>query len=146
MVFSTEESTGVPDGPLALTVHPSGRASLARLSGAPPVMAQVVSELVGGNLELLATGGGPVAGMDTWLAYINEDGGRLGLPANLMADAMARMLGYPFGHGDYLKGVAVFLGRAPGNVVELDVPDYVLDLARAAGVRISTTPSPSVIP
>src|ERR1700761_7154635 len=142
MVFSTEESTGAPQpptGPLALVIHPSGRGSLARLSGFAPVAAQVISELVGGNLEGLAVAGGD------WCGYINEDGGGLGLPPNPVADAMARVLGYPFVHGDYLQGVAVFLGVEPGKPDEHDVPDYVIELARRAGADITATSTPSVI-
>jgi hypothetical protein len=95
---------------------------------------------VGGNLEGLAVAGGD------WCGYINEDGGGLGLPPNPLADAMARVLRYPFMHGDYLKGVAVFLGVTPGDPIEHDVPQYVIDLARQAGVVITATRTPSVIP
>ena len=69
----------------------------------------MISKLVGGNLEGLAVADG------NWCGYINKDGGGLGLPPNPMADAMARVLGYPFMHGDYLQGVAVFLGIKPGK-------------------------------
>jgi hypothetical protein len=143
----SEQSTGSstaqpqpPSGPLALVVHPAGRATLARLTEFAPVAAQVISELVGGNLEGLAVAGGD------WCAYINEDGGALGLPPNPVADAMARVLGYPFVFGDYLKGVAVFLGITPGKPDEHDVPDYVIELARQTGADITATRTPSVIP
>jgi hypothetical protein len=139
---STASSTASPQpsGPLALVVHPAGVGTLARLSEFPMVAAQVISEVVGGNLEGLAVAGGD------WCAYINEDGGELGLAPNPLADAMARVLRYPFMHGDYLKGVAVFLGVTPGDAAEHDVPQYVIDLARQAGVVITQTRTPSVIP
>jgi len=84
--------------------------------------------LVGGYIEAIAKSGGD------WVAYINEEGKLHGLPFNTQADAMARALGFPFMDGDHLVGTVVFLGRAPGDPDEHDVPEHVLVMARAAGV------------
>lgn len=120
-----------------MLVLPTGTngALLHELPERAGLAAHELGELVGGNLEVIAT-----AGSD-WLAYINEDGTRLGLRFNPQADAMCRTLGYPFGPGDYIKGTAVFMGRADDGINEADVPEHVLALARAAGLVVVQAPA-----
>jgi hypothetical protein len=117
--------TITPGGPLALIVTPEGAATLTPLPQNPAAMLTALNEAVGGYLTAVGTREG-------WVAYINEDGKGLGLPPNFQADLLARALGFPFRHGDYLVGTAVFLGR--NGVNETSVPDTVLTLARQIGL------------
>lgn len=128
--MSTAPSTPDPQphGLRALVIETTGAARLVELPLGPVQAAHRVGELVGGHLEAIITEG------SDWLAYINEEGIRLGLPFNPQADAIARALGYGFMHGDYLKGPAVYLGR--DGLQELDVPDSVMVLAWAAGIVV----------
>ena len=122
--LSTPSSTGLR----ALVIYPDGSAALMDLPGHAGMAAAHIAALIGGPLE-------PVTLADAgWVAYVNEEGIRLGLPFNPQADAMARTLGYPFGHGDFIKGPAVWLGRAGFD--EISVPDSVVTLARMAGVDL----------
>jgi hypothetical protein len=86
----------------------------------------MVHDLIGGYFEPIGT--------PDWIAYVAEDERQFpdGLAANLHADALARALGWHWDHGDYAKGVAVFMGRHGTD--EADVPQRVLDLAHVAGV------------
>lgn len=117
----------VPTGTTAALLH--------ELPASAGYAAHELGELVGGDLGVIAT-----AGSD-WLAYINDSGIRLGLRLNPHADAMVRTLGYPFQMGDYVKGTAVFMGRADDGVNEADVPDRVVQLARTAGLDVAQAPA-----
>ena len=121
-------------GPLALIIRPDGTGELTRLPDAAGGQLKALNEILGGYLEAVATG------TSDWLAYINEEGKRLELVFNAQADAMVRALGFRFMHGDYLVGPAVFLGR-DGSPDEADVPQRVVDLARAAGIPVRVTAS-----
>jgi hypothetical protein len=120
-------------GPLALVVRPEGNAELARLPDAPGGQLRALNELLGGYLEAVATGS------SDWVCYINEEGKGLGLAFNVQADALVRTLGFRFMQGDYLVGVAVFLGRNGPD--ESDVPQRIVDLAKIAGIPVRVTPS-----
>jgi len=117
-----------PSGPLALIIRPDGTATAGRLPGPGQPGATAIHDAIGGYFEGVS---GPGA---DWVAYVAEDERHFpgGLLPNLQADAIARALGWDAFMGDYLKGTAVFLGRQ--GVEETDVPQHVLDLARAAGL------------
>jgi hypothetical protein len=119
-------TTTTTDGPLALVVHPDESAELTRLPGPTDDLLATLHKIVGGYVRDVG------AARNTWVAYVNEDGERLQLPRNLVADAIVRALGWHFRPGDFLVGPAVFLGRTGSQ--ETDVPAEVLDLARAAGL------------
>jgi hypothetical protein len=116
-----------PRGALALVIRPEVvEAALVRLPADDLKASTMIHDLIGGYYEAI---GGP-----DWIAYTAEDERHFpgGLTVNIQADAIARVLGFNWQHGDYAKGVLVFLGRAGlGNV---DVPQRVVDLARAAGL------------
>jgi hypothetical protein len=115
-------------GALALVIRPivTQGGALVRLPANELAASTMIHDLIGGHIEAI---GGP-----DWIAYTAEDERHFpgGLMPNLHADALARVLGFDFMHGDYAKGVVVFLGRRGlGNA---DVPQRVLDLAHVAGV------------
>jgi hypothetical protein len=117
-----------PQGALALVIRPivSQGGSLVRLPANELAASTAIHDLVGGYYEAI---GGP-----DWIAYTAEDERHFpeGLLPNLHADALVRVLGFHWQHGDYAKGTLVFLGReGVGNV---DVPQRVLDLAHVAGL------------
>jgi hypothetical protein len=115
-----------PEGALALVIRPEPLAAdLVRLPASDLAASDLIHNLIGGYYEAI---GGP-----DWIAYTAEDERHFpgGLAANYQADALARVLGFKWAPGDFAKGVLVFLGRrGTGNV---DVPERVVDLARAAG-------------
>jgi hypothetical protein len=118
------DATDEPLGPRYMLIRPDGLVELGWLPPDDQGQARVVNELVGGYYETI--GWGP------WLAFINEDGKRLQLPPNTLAEVLARQLGWQFRAGDYLVGPAVFASRAGFSVA--DVPEGVVDLARELGM------------
>lgn len=115
-----------PTGPLALIIQPDGTTEAGRLPANPLACSTAIHQAIGGHFEAIGQGG--------WVAYVAEDEREFpaGLARNCQADALARALGWHWVHGDYAKGVAVFLGRSGPD--DADVPDQVLDLARVAGL------------
>jgi hypothetical protein len=114
-----------PRGALALVIRPEVvEAALVRLPADELKASTMIHDLIGGYYEAI---GGP-----DWIAYTAEDERHFpgGLTVNIQADAIARVLGFNWQHGDYAKGVLVFLGRS--GVGNVDVPQRVVDLARAA--------------
>ena len=119
-----------PRGLRALIVRPDGTATDARLPASPLALATAIHDAIGGHYEGI--------GLNGWIAYVAEDERNfpLGLRPNPQADALARVLGWHWNTGDYAKGVAVFIGRE--GVDEVDVPQRVLDLARTAGLILTS--------
>jgi hypothetical protein len=119
-------------GALALVIRPSGEVKVMRLPLSDLAAADKVHELIGGHFEVILSHRSP-----DWIAYVAEDEREFpgGLHPNYQADTIARVLGWQAVPGDYVKGTAVFLGRA--GVGEADVPGRVLDLARAAGLAVA---------
>jgi hypothetical protein len=116
-----------PRGTLALVIRPEVvEAALVHLPADELAASTMIHELIGGYFEAI---GGP-----DWIAYTAEDERHFpaGLAVNVQADAIARVLGFHWQPGDYAKGVLVFLGRR--GVVNVDVPQRVVDLARTAGL------------
>lgn len=76
-------------------------------------------ELVGGDIEGLTLGSGVTA-------YINEGGKGLGLPVNVVADEIVRILLVADGRrlmpGDVIVGPVVFLGSPDGDGEDTGVP------------------------
>lgn len=116
-------------GPLVLIIRPGDHdtAELVRLPDGNLAGTSAVQEAIGGHFEAIEGVGG-------WIAYVAEDERDFAEPLhpNLHADALARVLGWHPIPGDYVKGVAVFMGREGVN--EIDVPDAVVELARRAGI------------
>lgn len=111
-------------------IRPDGNGALVELIGDSPArMLRWLTEIIGGHVTAY--------GIGDWLAYTIADELRGGELFNPQADAMARVLGYPFDLGDYLVGSVVFFGRSDGDPTETDVPQHVLDLARAAGIAVA---------
>lgn len=110
-----------------LAVAPEGIASMRYLPASDADQAEQLNMAVGGWLETIGDG--------RWVAFINSEGKRLELERNLHADALARALNWHFQHGDYLVGSVVFASRQGGRIG--DVPDDVMDLARAAQILIT---------
>ncbi len=129
----TEPTTATAHGPLALIVRPDDTADLEHLPEGDLQASTRINDLIGGHFEAIT---GRV--LPAWIAYVAEDEREFpgGLFPNLQADTMARVLGWSCPPGDYVKGVAVFLGR--DGVNETDVPQHVLDLARAAGLLVGS--------
>jgi hypothetical protein len=114
-----------PEELSALVIQPLEKATLIRLPGGSRTF-EAIRDLVGGYVVEVAVSG------SHWVISVNEDGGPLGLKANVGIDLLARMLGVRFRAGDYLRGPAVLLGR--DGFAYADVPADVLALARQAGV------------
>ena len=117
------------EGLRALIIQPdAGGAALVRLPAGDLAAATAINDAIGGHFEAIGT--------QDWIAYVAEDERDFpaGLRPNLHADALARALGYSWPPGDFCKGVAVFLGRQGVN--ETDVPQRVIDYARAAGLPV----------
>ena len=115
-------------GPLVLIIRPGEvQAELVHLPDGNLAGATAVNDAIGGHFEAIEGAGG-------WIAYVAEDEREFPEPLypNLHADALARVLGWRPIQGDYVKGVAVFMGREGVN--EIDVPDAVVELARRAGI------------
>jgi hypothetical protein len=117
------------EGLRALIVQPdAGGADLVRLPAGDLAAVAAIQAAIGGHFEVIGT--------SEWIAYVAEDERDFpeGLRPNLHADALARALGYSWPPHDFCKGVAVFLGR--DGVEEVDVPQRVIDYARAAGLPV----------
>lgn len=110
-------SGGERNGPLALVIEPDGSGRTERLPGSDLELQRAVEGIVGGFTEAIGVVG-------DWIAYLNDEGKVTGLPANPVADALARRLGWRPGWGDYLCGPVVFTGSH--SAIEIDVPDRVL--------------------
>ena len=102
----------------ALVIHPSGLSEARELDPELPN----IQALVGGHIEAVSPAEGD------WHAYVNEDGVYEGLPGNARATALAMAAGWVPLPGDYLKGVAVFLGDGPDGT-EIDCPAPLLHAA-----------------
>jgi len=86
-----------------------------------------------------AVGGGHIEGIggDGWTGYCDEEGKIDGLPVNVRATRLARVLGWPT--SDVLCGPVVFLGPGDGNGEETDVGTLVKSYARLLGyLRLDT--------
>jgi hypothetical protein len=116
-------------GPLALVIQPGGTTTAERLAGNPAAAVSQLNQIIGGHFEAIT---GQNAAHVVWIAYVLEDDRDApdGYRPNAKADAIARQLGWQPYPGDYLKGVAVFLGR--NGVDEADCPDTILALAGLA--------------
>jgi hypothetical protein len=110
-----------------LVILPDGTASTTHLPSTG-TMAQdwaqlhAIQETVGGEFTTIGDG--------HWLALVNADGQRLGLPPNPAADQLARQLG--FGRYDMVVGSVIFSSRHGDELG--DCPATVLEVARQAGV------------
>ena len=80
-----------------------------------------------------AVGGGYIEGIggDGWTGYCDEEGKINGLPVNVRATPLARVLGWPA--GDVLCGPVVFLGPVDDEGEETDVGAIVKESARVLG-------------
>jgi hypothetical protein len=125
MSYAPDPDVPPPRGPLAVIMEPRVQALLIHLPPGPKTH-HAIRAAVGGDVVPVAVGG------SHWIIYVHEDGIPLRLPPNAGADVIARMLGFPFRPGDFLRGPAVLLGR--DGFADTDVPDDVLALARRAGV------------
>jgi hypothetical protein len=76
----------------------------------------VLQELVGGNVEAIASRG--------WHVYVNDEGGRL--PQNNRAEVLMREAGKDL--EDAFNGTAVFLGHGPHGE-ESHAPSHLIRLA-----------------
>jgi hypothetical protein len=113
---------------IRVLIVPADEAQPIRDTWIEPDLESIRAALGGGWLEGV---GSPDA---DWHAYCDEEGKLKGLPVNVRATRMARMLGWPT--GDTLVGDVIFLGHKPvmedGFEVGLDeddVPKHVLELA-----------------
>jgi hypothetical protein len=111
-------------GPTALVVLPQGTAVVRQMPIEDQPQLAWINQTLGGYFETIGPG--------TWLALINEDGKRLGLPANQMAHRLAEHMGWHFRQGDVLVGPAVFVSRR-GLEID-DCPQRVTELARRFGL------------
>ncbi|MGV8973686.1 MAG: DUF3846 domain-containing protein [Rhodoglobus sp.] len=85
------------------------------------------SEVGGGWLEAI----GPYDGSHDWTGYCDEEGKIVGLPVNVRATRLARLIGWTT--GDTLNGPVVFLGPADADGNDTDVGDDVTGYARTLG-------------
>jgi hypothetical protein len=117
----------------ALVVHPHGTARLVDVEPVPGTGSLLpwLQQLVGGYIEGVSPGAAAPDREPAWHAYVNEEGKILGLPINEQATGIAAVFGWPGLPHDVLNGTVVFLGDGPDGG-EGDVPDYLVDAARAA--------------
>lgn len=125
---TSQDDDRAKTGPLMLVIADDGGAVAERLPGiSAPLDAAMLHQIIGGHFEAV---GGLYLG-DRWIAYTIED--ERDLPTarrNMQADAMIRAMGFvPM---SVVLGPVVFLGRDGAD--EIDVPESLLSLARAAGV------------
>jgi hypothetical protein len=112
-----------------LVIQPDGTATTEHLPATGSMVQDrqqlaVINERVGGFFTTIGDG--------YWVALVNEDGERLGLPANTAADLIARALGFKFRPGDELVGAVIFTSRQGSELG--DCPATVMEVARQAGV------------
>lgn len=90
-------------------------------------------QLVGGNIEALSL-------TDEVSAYINEEGKLTGLARNEAADRLVKhalsTVGRRMIPGDYVVGPLVLMGQPDNAGYDTGVPESVVDLLNAAGVKI----------
>lgn len=127
----------MPETVTALSVTPDGAATFTTLpAGAPARLLAVLRHLVGGDIEAL-----PIPLDSGVTAYGNENAKALGLAVNHPADVVVTLLGWQRYPGDFLSGTVVFIGaRHSGGEdgwVETDVPAFVIDAARTAGLTLT---------
>ena len=91
--------------------------------------------LVGGLIEALSL-------TDEVSAYINEEGKLVGLPRNEAGDRVVKhalsTVGRRMIPGDYVAGPLVLTGQPDDEGEDTGVPESVVDLLHAAGVKIGT--------
>jgi hypothetical protein len=112
-----------------LVIQPDGTATTEHLPATGSMVADrqqlaAINETVGGFFTTIGDG--------YWVALVNEEGQRLGLPPNTAADLLARSLGFQFRAGDELVGAVIFTSRQGAELG--DCPATVLEVARQAGV------------
>lgn len=98
-------------------------------------------QLVGGYIEALSL-------TDEVSAYINEEGKLDGLPRNEAADRLVkhalRTVGRGLIPGDYIAGPLVLTGQPDDDGDDQGVPESVVDLLNAVGVKIGAPGEPAV--
>lgn len=83
-----------------LVVDPDGTQTMKQIDANAP---NALQTLVGGWIEAIGD-------MQTWSAYLNEEGKLDGLPVNVLATMIAQRLGWRGVPGDVLVGTVVFCG------------------------------------
>ena len=98
----------------ALIISPD-EAFKARLTNIGTDLDSMQAAIGGGWLEVISGTG--------WSAYCDEEGKIKGLPINVRATRLARLLGWPV--GDTLSGTVVFFGPTEEQGDDTDVTDLV---------------------
>lgn len=104
----------------AVVVYPDDRAEITYLEGF-----EGIQNIVGGYVERV--------GLDGCTCYVDEDGISKGLLRNQLATAalqtMLQRIDRSLLPGDYVKGVAVFVGESmtDDGVVESDLPEIIIE-------------------
>lgn len=102
---------------------------------------QSMQSLVGGNIEALSL-------TDEVSAYINEDGKAEQLPRNEAGDRLVKhalsTVGRGLIPGDWIAGPLVLMGQPDDEGWDTSVPESVLDLLSAVGVKIGDPGEPAV--
>jgi hypothetical protein len=125
----------------AIVVQPDGTVEIKYLDG----WKGIKSELNGGYLELVPVSDG-ADNPGSYILFVDEDGISKELGRNQVAtEAASKMLakvGRTFLPGDYIKGVAVFIGQSMSNnpeegCIESDLPQEVIDEYFGSAIQAS---------